>query len=55
MTKTEARKEAKTSALYFAIEGLKNRLDGDIVDEVEQAAYQAEIDKLIKQLQKVGA
>ena len=55
MTKTEARKDAKTSALYFAIEGLQSRLDGDIVDEVERSAYQAEINKLIKQLQKVGA
>lgn len=55
MNKAEAKREAKTAGLYMAIEGLKNRLEGDITDPVEAQAYQAEINRLIAQLQKVGA
>lgn len=45
--------EAKLTALYFAIEGLQNRLDNDITDRKEQQAYQREIARLITQQQKL--
>ena len=45
--------EAKLAGLYFAIEGLQNRLDYDITDSNEQKAYQSEIARLIAQQQKL--
>lgn len=54
MTKQEATKEAKAAGLYFAIEGLTNRLEGDIVDEIEICSYKMEIERLSVQLKKLG-
>jgi hypothetical protein len=54
MTKQEAKRVAKATGLYLAIEGLKNRL-WDIVDNSEYQAFEAEIERLETQYRKVAA
>jgi len=45
--------KAKLAGLYFAIEGLQNRLDYGTTDAKEQKAYEREIARLIAQQQKL--
>ena len=45
--------QAKLAGLYFAIASLQDRLDSDITDEAERKAYQKEINRLIRQQQKI--
>jgi len=45
--------EAKLAGLFLAIEGLRNRLDGDITDSSERKAYEREIARLIAQQEKL--
>jgi len=47
--------EAKLAGIYFAIEGLQNRLDGDITDIAERKAHELEINRLVAQMQKIKA
>jgi hypothetical protein len=47
--------EAKLAGIYFAIEGLQNRMDGDITDISERKAHQLEINRLIAQMRKIEA
>jgi hypothetical protein len=47
--------EVKLAGIHFAIEGLQNRMDGDITDISERKAHQLEINRLIAQMRKIEA
>jgi hypothetical protein len=47
--------EAKLAGIHFAIEGLQNRLDGDITDSAERKAYEREVSRLVAQMHKINA
>jgi len=53
MDKATLKLEAKAHAIYWGIEYCQLKLEDDITDDAEAQIYQAEIDSLTKQMNKI--